>query len=122
MYLFGETKQQLEQLERFLKTDYPRLRIAGKFAMEECLGDFDGVVNEINIATPDVIFSILPTPEQEYFLMENRGKINAKIWYGLGGAYARAQGVSYLAAMAKKMVHKGMLRSMLSKYNRKKEE
>ncbi|MGN0427249.1 MAG: glycosyltransferase, partial [Agathobacter sp.] len=43
-----------------------------------------GVVNEINSATPDVIVSLLPSPGQEIFLQENRDKLSAKIWYGLG--------------------------------------
>lgn len=121
VYLFGETKQQLENLNEFLNEDYGRLKIVGSFALEDCGGDYDGVVNEINIASPDIILSVLPTPEQEYFLMENKEKMNAKVWYGLGSNYARVQGVNYLRSLAKKIRHKGMLRSMLSRYNQEKE-
>ena len=92
--------------------------IRDRYALEDCTGDFDNIINEINIAEPDVIFSVLPTPQQEYFLKDNVGKFNAKIWYGLGQNYARKKGVSEVAEFAKKLVHKGMLHSMLSHYNK----
>ena len=120
VYLFGETKQQIDELMEFLSEDYDRLKNVGSFALENCSGDYDSVVNEINIASPDIILSVLPTPEQEYFLAENKGKINAKVWYGLGSNYAKAQGVRYIRSLAKKIRHKGMLHSMLSKYNQEK--
>lgn len=120
VYLFGETAQQTAQLEALLRQDYERLQIVGSFSMEACVGDFDGVVNEINIASPDVIFSVLSTPQQEYFLMENKSRMNAKIWYGLGSGYEKAHGVSYLKRFFRRLLHRGMLKSMLSRYDQEK--
>lgn len=117
-YLLGDTKIKIEELQVFLTENYPKLNISGSYALEECTGDSDNIINEINIAEPDVIFSVLNTPEQEYFLKDNAGKLNAKIWYGLGQNYARKKGVSEVADFAKKLIHKGMLHSMLSKYNK----
>ncbi len=118
VYLLGDTSEQIEKLQEFLTEKYPKLKVSGSYALEECTGDFDNIINEINIAETDVIFSVLPTPQQEYFLKENVGKFNAKIWYGLGVNYARKRGVSEVAEFAKKLVHKGMLHSMLSRYNK----
>lgn len=118
VYLLGNTSAQIETLQEFLRSKYPTLKISGLYALEDCTGDFDNIINEINIAEPDVIFSVLPTPQQEYFLKDNVGKFNAKIWYGLGQNYARKKGVSEVAEFAKKLVHKGMLHSMLSHYNK----
>lgn len=120
VYLFGATKQDVETLETFLMENYGNIKLVGKFAIEDCVGDFDGVVNESNIVSPDVIFSVIPTPEQEYFLMENKGKMNAKVWYGLGSNYAGKQGLSRFTGQIKRMMHKGMLNRMLSKYNQEK--
>lgn len=120
VYLFGETEQQTAQLETLLRQDYERLRIVGSFSLEACAGDFDGVVNEINIASPDVIFSVLSTPRQEYFLMENKSRMNAKIWYGLGSRYEKAHGVSCLKRFFRRLLHRGMLKSMLSRYDQEK--
>ncbi len=120
-YLLGNTSTQVGELQGFLAEEYPKLKISGVSALEECTGDFDNIINEINIAEPDVIFSILTTPEQEKFLKENVEKFNAKVWYGLGQNYARKRGVSEVADFAKKLIHKGMLHSMLSRYNNKDE-
>lgn len=118
VYLLGNTNIQIEKLQEFLMQEYPKLKISGMYALENCTGDFDNIINEVNIAEPDVIFSVLPTPQQEYFLKEHAGKFNVKIWYGLGQNYARKRGVSEVAGFAKKLVHKGMLHSMLSRYNK----
>lgn len=42
------------------------------------------MVNEINALTPDMILSVLPSPDQEHFLMENCEKLSAGLWYGIG--------------------------------------
>lgn len=117
-YLLGNTSMQIQKLQEFLAQNYPKLKVSGAYALEDCTGDFDNIINEINIAEPDVIFSVLPTPQQEYFLKDNVGKFNAKIWYGLGENYAQKRGVPGVAGFAKKLLHKGMLHSMLSHYNK----
>lgn len=118
VYLLGNTSVQVNKLQEFLAEKYPKLKISGMYALEDCTGALDNVINEINIAEPDIIFSVIPTPQQEYFLKDNAGKFSAKIWYGLGSNYARKGGVSEVAEFAKKLVHKGMLHSMLSNYNK----
>lgn len=47
-------------------------------------GGTDAMVNEINALTPDMILSVLPSPDQEHFLMENCEKLSAGLWYGIG--------------------------------------
>ena len=47
-------------------------------------GGYDAIVNEINAATVDVILSMMPSPKQEHFLVHNRGKMSAILWYGVG--------------------------------------
>ena len=76
---------------------------------------------QINIAAPDVILSVIATPGQEGFLKENKEKFNAKIWYGLGAGYAAKRGVSEVAGFARKMLHKGMMLSMLLRYKKNEE-
>ena len=118
VYLFGETKEQVKQLRDFLRDDYGRLKVIGSFALGDCMGDYDSVVNEVNILSPDIILSVVSTPEQEYFLMESKGKMNAAVWYGLGNHYAKTRGVHSVGNMIRRLCNKGVLRSMLSKYNK----
>lgn len=89
VFLLGETTEKLTEFETLLTEHFPELLLAGKYAADSCNGDWEAVVNDMNSATPDVILSILSSPLQEHFLWQNKGKINANIWYGVGGLVAR---------------------------------
>lgn len=118
VYLLGATGEQVKFLREFLGEKYERMKIAGMYALSECNGDYDAVINEINIATPDVILSVMDTPGQEYFLKEHKEKLNAKIWYGLGQDYAGRQGKSEVVSFARKLIQKGILHTRLLRYKK----
>jgi N-acetylglucosaminyldiphosphoundecaprenol N-acetyl-beta-D-mannosaminyltransferase len=118
IYLLGGTREQTTSFLDYLMTINKQLNIIGSYALEECVGDFDGAINEINIATPDIVVSVLPSPLQEHFISENKGKLNAQIWYGLGEGYITTGSVDQMKKAAKRIIQKGKLRSMLSKYNK----
>ncbi len=80
VYLLGDDSLKLDALQGFLRENYSRIQVVGSYALADCLGDYDTVINEINIAEPDVLISVVSTPEQEYFLKANKEKLNVKIW------------------------------------------
>lgn len=84
VFLLGETTEKIADYETLLTEHFPEISIVGKYATESCNGDWEAVVNDMNSTTPDVILSVLKSPGQEHFLWENKGKISANIWYGLG--------------------------------------
>jgi N-acetylglucosaminyldiphosphoundecaprenol N-acetyl-beta-D-mannosaminyltransferase len=84
VFVIGETSAQTQQLHDKIMELYPRCEIVGMEALEECMGATDAVVNEMNSLSPDVIVSILPSPAQEQFLVDNRDKLSAGLWYGIG--------------------------------------
>lgn len=118
VFLLAETIAQEEQLEHFLVGKYEQIEVAGHCAIEEKSNDFESVVNEINSASADVIFSILPSPLQEQFLTENKSKLGAKIWYGLSSDYAPRSRISRISQIAGRLIHKKKLQSKLHKYNK----
>ena len=118
VFLLAETIAQEEQLEHFLVGKYEQIEVAGHCAIEEKSNDFESVVNEINSASADVIFSILPSPLQEQFLTENKSKLDAKIWYGLSSDYAPRSRISRISQIAGRLIHKKKLQSKLHKYNK----
>ena len=65
VFLLGETEEKLDALREFLAEHYSGIQVAGCFGLADCPGDYDMVINEINIAEPDVIMSALTSPEQE---------------------------------------------------------
>lgn len=121
MFLLGETRDSVDKLKNLLMEEYAKLAIAGMCALEELSGDVLGAVNEINGAESDVILSILPTPFQENFLMENKEKLDAKIWYGLGDNYEIYAGFRRWSHLAGKLIRKKKLQSQLQKYQNENE-
>lgn len=119
VYTFGETKEQTGLLNDFLQDYDDKIRIIGSYTVEESGDDPDKAVNEMNIAAPDVIISTLKIMQQQYFLKYNKEKICAKIWYGLNAEYIQKRGILGVKEAAKKIFHKGMLHTMLSKYKDK---
>lgn len=119
IFLLAQTEDEERMLKNFLLGKYERIQIEGGCAVEEKKGDWEAVVNEINSASADIIFSILPSPYREEFLLENRNKLDAKVWYGLGSNYAPGARVSRIAQFAEGLIHKRKLKNRLHKYNKK---
>ncbi|PXV90142.1 N-acetylglucosaminyldiphosphoundecaprenol N-acetyl-beta-D-mannosaminyltransferase [Lachnotalea glycerini] len=83
IYVLGEKEQEVDRYMKAITKRYIGLNIAGKYAVEGHESDWDSIVNEINSVAPDVILSILPSPFQENFVIENKNRISAKVWIGL---------------------------------------
>lgn len=81
--LLGVEESRTLAMETKFRERFPRCDLAS-FALELYEGAVDALVNEINADTADVIVSILPSPLQEHFFMENREKLSASLWYGIG--------------------------------------
>lgn len=91
VFLVGDTMERVEACEAHLKGCLEGLSIVGGLALEGCGEDADSLVNEINAISPDVVLSVLPPPQQEHFLLENRSRVDAKVWFGLAqGEMGRA--------------------------------
>ena len=80
----GEKAEHTQQMCNRIMELYAKCNVIGAEALEECSGNLDALINEINSQTPDVIISVIPSPMQEHFLMENREKLSAGLWYGMG--------------------------------------
>lgn len=84
LFIIGNTSEHVKSMAEFLTERFPKCEIIGAEALEECSDTSDAMVNEINALTPDVILSVLPSPVQEHFLVENHEKLSAGLWYGVG--------------------------------------
>ena len=117
VFLLGEQQEKIDETKEILLREYPRLIFAGEYAIESCVGDLDAVINDMNATTPDVIVSILPAPEQEHFFWDHRDKMNASIWYGIGGLGipGKRHGVKYFF---RSIIHRGRLKSSIEKYGK----
>ena len=86
IFLISVSQEKLDNLKATLQKFESDLIFAGGIAYdpkgENGAGE-DDVVNEINSVIPDVIFSDLPTPDQERFISREKMKINAKLMVAL---------------------------------------
>ena len=121
VFLLGDTQEKIDSLKAELTEDYPKLIFAGEYAVETCVGDLEAVINDMNATTPDVIISVLPSPMQEQFLYEHRDKMNANIWYGIGGIPVHKKKHGILARL-KSIIHRGKLVNSMNKYDEKEED
>lgn len=103
VFLLGETEPQVQEFSTFIQKEFPRMQFAGMVAMESCIGTVDAVVNEINAATPYAIISTLPSPHQEHFLLDNRDKLSASLWYGAGNELPKRKRHGILDFFQKRM-------------------
>ncbi len=84
-FLLGEDKAETGALETYVKETYPDIRICGQaFGSADDERSADWLVNEINGSGADVILSGLNGSSTAEFLLENRKKINGKIWLSFG--------------------------------------
>lgn len=86
LFLFGGKPGVAETARDNLKEKYPELNIVGTrngyFKPEE----EQSIVNEINLASPDIVFVCLGAPMQEKWIARNSDKLNAKVLMGIGGS------------------------------------
>lgn len=116
VYLVASKNAALEKIKEILSDRYEKLRIVGQYSIEDYPDDLDRMINEINSAAPDVIISVMPTPQQEEFLVANRSKLMAKLWYGLGENYGLLMEKKGFGWRMKRLIHFGRFKMHVNQY------
>lgn len=119
VYLVAAKNDALEKIKEILAQRYEKLRIVGEYSIEEYPEDLERMINEINSAAPDVILSVMPTPQQDEFLMHNRSKLLAKLWYGLGESYDLLVQKKGFGWRMKRLIHFGKFKMHVNQYDDK---
>ena len=119
-FLLAETEEELALLKNNLMEKCPDLFIVGTYASERAGMEPELIVNEINAVLPDVVLSAMEQPGQELFVYEQRRKMGAKVWFGLGPMGARGKGgqESWLA----RLIGKTVFNRKVQQYNNMQEE
>lgn len=116
IFLVAKDWEELEMLQEYLNVTYEKMQIVGSYVLEECGGDYDMVVNEINAAAPDVLLSVLGSPEEEEFLLEAKAKIGARVWYSLGEDYNDTEGRLPFVMRFRQLIHRGKFKNVIHHY------
>ena len=85
IFLLGQTEESVQEIKKELQEAFPKLILAGEYALENCVGNLDAVINEMNATTPDVIVSFLSSPLQEHFFAEHKEPIGRNTVTGQKG-------------------------------------
>ena len=117
VYLVASKNAALEKIREILRERYEKLHIVGQYSIEDYPDDLDRMINEINSAAPDVIISVMPTPLQEEFLVANRSKLLAKLWYGLGENYGLLMEKKGFGWRMKRLINFGRFKMHVNHYD-----
>ncbi len=79
-YFLGGREEDNERAVEWLKSVYPRLRVAGRHHGFFSQGDEDRIVATVAAAKPDVLWLGLGKPRQEYFAVELRDRLKGVGW------------------------------------------
>ncbi len=102
VYILGDEEGEVEQAVNYITEEFPRLDIVGTQLIEDTPGAAEAAINEINLVAPKVIISVLSSPFQEKFLVENRAMLSSNIWYGMGSGKISGQKHSLKYALLRK--------------------
>lgn len=116
VYLVASKNAALLKIKEILSDQYEKLHVVGQYSIEDYPDDLDRMINEINGAAPDVILSVMPTPQQEEFLVANRSKLLAKLWYGLGENYSLLMEKKGFGWHMKRLIHFGRFKMHVNHY------
>lgn len=116
VYLVASKNAALLKIKEILSDQYEKLHVVGQYSIEDYPDDLDRMINEINGAAPDVILSVMPTPQQEEFLVANRSKLLAKLWYGLGDNYSLLMEKKGFGWRMKRLIHFGRFKMHVNHY------
>lgn len=85
VYIFGGDQESAEGAANAIRNEYKTIRIAGYrngyFNEEET----DKIIADINKAQPDLLLIGLGAPKQEFWMYNNRQKLDVKLGMGIGG-------------------------------------
>jgi len=85
VFLYGAKEEVVTTAKQKLEEKYPGLVISGYENGYE--KDNDKIVDKINASGAELLFVAMGSPKQELWIRENMGKLNVKVFQGVGGSF-----------------------------------
>lgn len=92
IFLIAGSGQELESLKPALEKYNRGIAIVGQGILDPEGKAEEEIINEVNGVETDCILSILPSPQQEEFIVKNSALLNARMWLGCGKTLSRMYG------------------------------
>ena len=117
LYLLGETDFQVIDLKNYILKQYPKAMISGVGFLADGKEVF-ALMNEINVLAPDVILSVIPSPNQEIFVKDRRSMLDAKLFYGMNGNYRLNTATRRIGEKFRSFVHSFSFKELVARYHK----
>jgi N-acetylglucosaminyldiphosphoundecaprenol N-acetyl-beta-D-mannosaminyltransferase len=91
-YLLGAAPGVADMAAQKLMEAYPGLQIVGTHHGYYKPEEMEKIIIDINRVQPDILLVGMGAPKQEYWIYENKSKLNASIMIGVGGSLDIAAG------------------------------
>lgn len=85
IFLYGAKEEVVHATKQKLENLYPGLQIVG--IKNGFVEENEELVQEINHSNANILFVAKGSPKQEKWIYENKDKLNANIFMGVGGAF-----------------------------------
>lgn len=121
-FLVAQNQAELDAFLEFLKTKYEKIAVVGNYLLDACMGDPDVMINEMNAAAPDIILSVLSSPQEDTLLLQEKEKIRARVWYSLGMDYKNTEMKPSFMLRFQQLIHKGRFKNAVHHYEDRNEE
>ncbi|HPD58229.1 MAG TPA: WecB/TagA/CpsF family glycosyltransferase [Smithellaceae bacterium] len=92
-YLIGSTDEVINSTVKKLKSEYPKIRIAGFRNGYFDNHEFAAILEDIKNKKPDIIFIAMGSPKQEYVMADLLSQYPA-LYMGLGGSFDLYSGIT----------------------------
>lgn len=92
VFLIAGSDEELEGMKSALEKYNKGVAVAGEGVLDPEGKAVEEIINEVNGVETDCILSVLPSPQQEEFIVANSALLNARIWLGCGKTLARLYG------------------------------
>lgn len=92
IFLIAGSEQELQSLEPALEKYNRGIVIVGHGILDPEGRAEEEIINEVNGVETDCILSVLPSPQQEEFIVRNSALLNARMWLGCGKTLSRMYG------------------------------
>jgi N-acetylglucosaminyldiphosphoundecaprenol N-acetyl-beta-D-mannosaminyltransferase len=89
-FYYGGGEGLADRLATTLRTKYPTLEVVGTLSppfRPLTSQEDDAVIDQINLAAPDIVWIGLSTPKQELWMASHVGRIKAPVLVGVGAAF-----------------------------------
>lgn len=89
-FLYGADEATSRDLAEALQRDYPGILIVGRVAppfRDLSIEETADMLNQINASLADILWVGLGSPKQDFWIAQNRDKLNAPVLIGIGAAF-----------------------------------